>query len=173
MESLVNPAPDGGPLPPAAPAREGGAPNPAPERAPSPPRIAGASASPGPAAGMFRIAAIAGVTGVCLGAFGAHALRDRVTPDLLEIYRTGVLYHLVHAVALLALAAATRAGLVRWPRLSAGLFAVGIVVFSGSLYLLAVTGVRVLGAITPLGGLAFIAGWTSLLWRPRRALGDS
>ena len=99
-----------------------------------------------------------GALGVALGAFGAHGLRDKLTPHYMSIYQTGVSYHLVHAVAVLALAlygAATGRSIA----LPAGLMCAGIVLFSGSLYVLAVTGISKLGAITPLGGLAFIAGW--------------
>jgi uncharacterized membrane protein YgdD (TMEM256/DUF423 family) len=99
-------------------------------------------------------------TGVAMGAFGAHAVRGKIADDLLAIYQTGVLYHLVHALALWAsvLAARTSGAKIE---LAAGLFAAGIVLFSGSLYLLALTGQRWLGAVTPLGGLCFLAGWVS------------
>ncbi len=111
-----------------------------------------------------RIAALAGVlgaSGMALGAFGAHALRTRISPEMLEIYRTGVLYHLLHAVALLALAGF--ANHMRRPRLTLALFGGGVLIFSGSLYVLAMTGVRIWGAVTPFGGLALIAGWLSIL----------
>lgn len=102
--------------------------------------------------------------GVALGAFGAHVLRDRVAPADLEIFETGVRYQIYHALALLASGWAA----ARWPgtatSASGWLFAAGVVVFSGSLYLLVVTGARWLGAVTPLGGLAFLAGWAALLW---------
>jgi uncharacterized membrane protein YgdD (TMEM256/DUF423 family) len=108
------------------------------------------------------IAAVFGLLGVGLGAFGAHGLRARLSPEMLAVFETGVRYHLYHTLALLAVA-------VLLPRLdgraivAAGwLFTAGIVVFSGSLYALAMSGVTVLGAITPLGGLAFLAGWTAL-----------
>ncbi|WP_370651509.1 DUF423 domain-containing protein [Luteitalea sp. TBR-22] len=110
--------------------------------------------------------------GVALGAFGAHGLRNRLTPDLLAVYETGVRYHLVHGLALFIAAwligdtpgdgRASRAA-----RLAGLLFAVGILLFSGSLYLLALTGVRTFGAITPLGGVAWIAAWTILALRVR------
>jgi uncharacterized membrane protein YgdD (TMEM256/DUF423 family) len=104
---------------------------------------------------------LAGV-GVVLGAFGAHALRSRVSAEMLAVWETASRYHLVHALALLATAWAAE----RWPggwTSSAGwLFVAGILVFSGSLYLLAWTGARGLGAITPIGGVCFIAGWISL-----------
>jgi uncharacterized membrane protein YgdD (TMEM256/DUF423 family) len=108
----------------------------------------------------LRIAALLGFAGVAMGAFGAHAAAPRISPQALDVYRTGVLYHLVHAVALLAVALGgprvRRAGVV------CALFAGGIGVFSGTLYLLALTGARWLGAITPIGGVAFLAGWMVL-----------
>jgi uncharacterized membrane protein YgdD (TMEM256/DUF423 family) len=115
---------------------------------------------------MVRLAGLFGLTGVVLGAFGAHGLRERLDPGMLEVYRTGVLYHLLHAVALLAIGLS--AGRLRYPRVVTALWAAGIVIFSGSLYALALTGVHKLGAITPLGGLAFIAGWAVLLVSPAR-----
>lgn len=117
--------------------------------------------------GLQRLAALLGFSGVALGAFGAHALRARISPELLEVYKTGVHYHLLHAVALLGVAAI--AGRLRAPRVTAALFAGGVLVFSGSLYLLALTGVRLWGAVTPLGGLALMGGWLTLLLPPRRA----
>jgi uncharacterized membrane protein YgdD (TMEM256/DUF423 family) len=102
------------------------------------------------------------------GAFGAHALRARLTPELLAVWETAARYQMYHALALLGVAWA----LDRWPGrpavVAGWLFVVGVVLFSGSLYLLSMSGVRWLGAITPLGGLAFLAGWLLLaahLWR--------
>lgn len=96
--------------------------------------------------------------GVGLGAFGAHGLRDRISPERFEVYQTGVQYHLVHALAiLLVVALAGRVG-DRWIRVAA-FFAVGIAIFGGTLYLLAMTGERWLGAITPIGGVCFLLGW--------------
>ena len=107
-------------------------------------------------------AACAGVLGVGLGAFGAHALRDRLPPELLAAWQTGVLYHLIHSVALLALALfASATG--RSVSLPALLWCAGIVLFSGSLYLLAGAGQRWAGPVTPLGGLCLIAGWIALV----------
>lgn len=106
---------------------------------------------------LMRLGAALAGLGVALGAFGAHGLRGRVAPDLLDAYKTGVLYHLIHALALLILAAF--GDRVRWSGAVGAGFVAGIVLFSGSLYMLALTGVRALGAITPLGGLAFIASW--------------
>jgi uncharacterized membrane protein YgdD (TMEM256/DUF423 family) len=99
---------------------------------------------------------------VAAGAFGAHALRARLEPDMLAVWETGARYQMYHALALLAVAMA--AG--RWPgggwTVAGWLFTAGIVVFSGSLYVLAFSGVRWLGAITPLGGLCFLGGWIAL-----------
>ena len=103
-----------------------------------------------------------GLLAVAAGAFGAHALRARLGPDMLAVWETGARYQMYHALALLAVAMA--AG--RWPgggwTLAGWLFTAGVVVFSGSLYLLAFTGVRWLGAITPIGGLCFLGGWIAL-----------
>jgi uncharacterized membrane protein YgdD (TMEM256/DUF423 family) len=111
--------------------------------------------------GLVAVAGALGFSGVALGAFGAHALKARLSPDLLEVYKTGVFYHLVHAVALLAVNGLWAR--LRAPRATAALFVAGVVIFSGSLYALAISGVRVWGAVTPLGGLAFLAGWLTLL----------
>lgn len=101
--------------------------------------------------------------GVALGAFGAHALRETLhTNGMTEVWNKAVLYHFLHALALLVLAA-----LPQISRAAPALFVAGIVLFSGSLYLLALTNIRWLGAITPLGGLCFLAGWCCLLvWPP-------
>jgi len=106
-------------------------------------------------------AALAGL-GVALGAFGAHGLRARVTPDLLAVFETGVRYHMYHALALLAVGAVAARVPSRLAAAAGWLFVAGIGLFSGSLYLLALTGARWLGAVTPLGGACFIAGWTLL-----------
>lgn len=114
----------------------------------------------------IRIAGILGFLGVALGAFGAHLLKSRLSPDLLAIWQTAVLYHLLHAVALLALALYGRSSGADI-RVGAIAFTAGILIFSGSLYALALSGVRVLGAVTPLGGLAFLAGWAWVAFRLR------
>jgi uncharacterized membrane protein YgdD (TMEM256/DUF423 family) len=100
--------------------------------------------------------------GIALGAFGTHGLRDRISEANLKIWQTGVQYHLIHAVAivLVGLLAAHESG--RALRAVGWLMAAGIVIFSGSLYALAVTDVKILGAITPLGGLCFLAAWLTL-----------
>jgi uncharacterized membrane protein YgdD (TMEM256/DUF423 family) len=114
-----------------------------------------------PSAWLF-LGSILGACGVALGAFGAHALKTRVDPAMLAVFDTAVRYHLTHALALLAVAWASE----RWPGTSstaAGwLFTAGIVIFSGSLYVMVLTGARWLGAVTPIGGLALIAGWCVL-----------
>jgi uncharacterized membrane protein YgdD (TMEM256/DUF423 family) len=112
--------------------------------------------------GWFGVGAIAAGVGVALGAFGAHGLKARVGPDLLAIFETGVRYQLIHALGLLAVGWAADRWPGPWIPAAGWLFVAGIAVFSGSLYLLALTGVRWLGAITPLGGIAFIAGWIAL-----------
>jgi uncharacterized membrane protein YgdD (TMEM256/DUF423 family) len=113
-------------------------------------------------AGWFATGAALCGLGVLLGAFGAHALRERLTPDMLVVYETGVRYHLTHALGLLAVAWAASHWPNAWTASAGWLFVAGIAIFSGSLYLLAVTGVRWLGAITPIGGLCLIAGWVAL-----------
>lgn len=99
---------------------------------------------------------------IAAGAFGAHALRARLSPEYLAVFETAARYQMYHALALLAVAWAT----TRWPgpllNWAGWLLVVGTVLFSGSLYGLALTGVRWLGAITPLGGAAFLAGWLCL-----------
>jgi uncharacterized membrane protein YgdD (TMEM256/DUF423 family) len=122
------------------------------------------------AARWFVAGAIFGATGVMLGAFGAHGLKSRVGPDVLQIWETAAKYQLLHALALLATAWAAERWPGAWTNAAGWLFSAGIVLFSGSLYALVLTGVRTLGAITPLGGLAFIAGWVCLAlgaWRGR------
>jgi uncharacterized membrane protein YgdD (TMEM256/DUF423 family) len=116
---------------------------------------------------LARLGALAMAAGVALGAFGAHGLRARLSPDLLAIYETGVRYHLVHGLGLLAAAWLAGHDQSRASRTAGLLFAVGILLFSGSLYLLALTGVRALGAVTPLGGVAWIAAWLLLALRMR------
>jgi uncharacterized membrane protein YgdD (TMEM256/DUF423 family) len=111
---------------------------------------------------FFTVGALSAFVGVALGAFGAHGLRGRLSADMLATFEVGVRYQMYHALALLAVALAQtrRPGTL----LTAGgwLFVAGTVVFSGSLYVLSLTGQRWLGAITPLGGLAFLAGWLCL-----------
>jgi uncharacterized membrane protein YgdD (TMEM256/DUF423 family) len=118
--------------------------------------------------GFLMLAAFFGFTGVALGAFAAHGLKSRLTAEYLAIFHTGVTYQLVHTLALLgvALLASQMPGrLITWAGAS---FAIGILLFSGSLYLLTMTGISKLGIITPFGGLAFLVGWFCLglaAWR--------
>ena len=112
---------------------------------------------------FLLIGALAGFIGVGFGAFGAHALRERLSPEMLAVFETGVRYQMYHAFAILVVALAA-ARLDGWIIRGAGwAFTAGIVIFSGSLYTLALTGVTTLGAITPLGGLAFLLGWGLLI----------
>ena len=109
---------------------------------------------------LITLGALNGAIAVAAGAFGAHGLRERLEPRALEIFETAARYQMFHALAMvlcavIATRGATTAG---W------LFQAGIVVFSGSLYALALSDVKVLGAITPLGGVAFLAGWLWLAW---------
>lgn len=107
------------------------------------------------------VASSCGAAGVILGAFGAHALETRLAVDQLASWQTAVQYHLIHSAVLAALALlAARGG--RRIRLPACLFSLGIALFSGSIYLLVLTGQRWLGPVTPVGGLCLIAGWISL-----------
>ncbi|MEO8018242.1 MAG: DUF423 domain-containing protein [Pseudomonadota bacterium] len=107
---------------------------------------------------------MAAFLGVALGAFAAHGLKTSLQPELLAAFETGARYQMYHAFALFAAAA----GFARWQSrafvIGGGLFVAGIVIFSGSLYVLALTGVRTWGAVTPIGGLAFLAGWLCLAW---------
>lgn len=112
---------------------------------------------------LLRMGAILAGFGVALGAFGAHGLKSHVTPERLAVFETGVRYHLVHALAILAAAGAARvAPAAAGPRWAGALFAAGVVLFSGSLYALVLTGVTTWGAVTPIGGVAFLGGWIAL-----------
>lgn len=113
---------------------------------------------------FFGIGALLGFAAVAAGAFGAHGLRNRLSPDMLNVFEIAVRYQMYHALALLAVSwFATRVpgGAVQ---LAGWFFLAGVVVFSGTLYLLTLTGARWLGAVTPLGGLALLAGWACLIW---------
>ncbi len=118
---------------------------------------------------LLLLASVSGFTGVALGAFAAHGLRNRLPDNLLSAIQTGVQYQLWHTTALIGIALL----LLRWPestffRVSGGLFVLGILLFSGSLYALALSGIGKLGIITPFGGVAFLLAWLSLglgVWR--------
>ena len=124
---------------------------------------------------FFTSGAIAAFIAVALGAFGAHSLRTKLTPEMLNIFEVGVRYQMYHALGLIAVAWA----MSRWPDVGTGrdlsllnyagwAFIAGIVIFSGSLYILSITGIRWFGAITPIGGLAFLLGWAILVWSINR-----
>ena len=107
--------------------------------------------------------AIAAFLGVAFGAFGAHGLRTRISPDMLAVFETGVRYQMYHALALLV-TGLILARMDGWLiHLAGWAFVVGIVLFSGSLYALALTGTSMFGAITPIGGVAFLLGWACLI----------
>lgn len=106
--------------------------------------------------------ALFAAVGVAAGAFGAHALSARLEPRMLEVYETAVRYQMYHALALLAVAWLATLSPGRAPRVAGWAFVAGILLFSGSLYALVFSGVRALGMITPLGGVAFIFGWIAL-----------
>lgn len=118
---------------------------------------------------FFGLGSLLALLAVAAGAFGAHALRGRLTPEALGSFEVAARYHMYHALALLAVAWAA----TRWPGgavTAAGwLFLAGTVVFSGSLYLLSLTGQRWLGAMTPFGGVAFMLGWLMLAWNVWKA----
>lgn len=112
---------------------------------------------------ILAFAAFNGLLAVALGAFAAHGLRNRLAPDLLDVFQTGVQYHMYHTLALLGVGIL----ILHFPaqtllRYSALAFAIGLLLFSGSLYALSLSGIRWLGAITPLGGIGFLAGWALL-----------
>jgi uncharacterized membrane protein YgdD (TMEM256/DUF423 family) len=112
---------------------------------------------------FVRLGAVFGGLAVALGAFGAHALQSRLPADRLAIFETGVRYQMYHALALIAVAAVIAwGGRTALATYAGWAFVAGIVIFSGSLYALVLTGVRAWGAVTPLGGLAFLAGWVLL-----------
>lgn len=112
----------------------------------------------------FRLAAALGFLAVALGAFGAHGLKARLAfNDTLAVWQTAALYHLVHSVVLLLIASLEPLHQWAWR-----LMAAGVVIFSGSLYVLALTNLKWLGAITPLGGVCLLAGWAALALKPRR-----
>ncbi|HZN54525.1 MAG TPA: DUF423 domain-containing protein [Candidatus Polarisedimenticolaceae bacterium] len=110
----------------------------------------------------FAIGAGLAAAGVALGAFGAHALKGRLSSEALAIWETAARYHLIHALALLATGWAAERWPGGWTTAAGWAFVTGIVIFGGSLYGLALTGARALGAITPFGGLCLIAGWICL-----------
>ncbi len=125
-----------------------------------------------PTAKLFLVlGALAGAAGVALGAFGAHALKARLTPDQLAVWQTAVQYHFWHALALVAIGILGALALpgstaLKW---AGWLMVAGLVLFSGSLYVLVLSGARWLGAVTPFGGTAWIAAWLLLAWAVLRS----
>lgn len=111
---------------------------------------------------FIRLGAVAGFVGVALGAFGAHALRVRLSADHLAVFETGVRYQLVHALALVLVGVLIGRRPARLTTVAGCCFTVGIVLFSGSLYVLSITGTTAFGVVTPIGGLCFLAGWACL-----------
>jgi uncharacterized membrane protein YgdD (TMEM256/DUF423 family) len=111
---------------------------------------------------FLLLAALAGFTGVALGAFAAHGLKGQLSPEYLAVFQTGVHYQLVHALALFGVALLTERLPGRLLTAAGSLFGIGILLFSGSLYALTLSGLGKLGMITPLGGLCFLAGWLCL-----------
>jgi uncharacterized membrane protein YgdD (TMEM256/DUF423 family) len=113
---------------------------------------------------FLALGALSGGLAVAAGAFGAHGLRGRLSPDLMAVFETAARYQMYHALALIALAAVAGRLVGRGAEVAGWLFVAGTVIFSGSLYLLALGGPRWLGAVTPLGGLCFLVGWAALAW---------
>jgi uncharacterized membrane protein YgdD (TMEM256/DUF423 family) len=117
---------------------------------------------------FIALGALSGFISVAAGAFGAHALKQRLPPDLLAVFETGARYEMYHALALVAVGLLATRAPSQALHIAGWLFLVGTLLFSGSLYALALSGVRVLGAVTPLGGLAFLGGWALLAWAALR-----
>jgi len=112
---------------------------------------------------ILSIAAVSGLLAVALGAFGAHGLKAIISPEMLEVYKTGVQYQFYHAFALLIVGILMNFSQSKALTWSAYLFITGIILFSGSLYLLAISGVKALGMITPFGGITWIAAWLLMI----------
>jgi uncharacterized membrane protein YgdD (TMEM256/DUF423 family) len=110
------------------------------------------------------IAAINGFVAVAAGAFGAHGLQGKLDAHSLEVFETGARYQMYHALAMGLAALAIRGNAASTAQVAAVFFLIGIALFSGSLYILALTGTRAFGIVTPFGGLAFLVGWATLAW---------
>ncbi|BBB69422.1 membrane protein [Undibacterium sp. YM2] len=113
---------------------------------------------------LIAISAILMFTGVAAGAFGAHGLKQMLSADMLAIWQTAVTYQMVHGLGMLALGIMLQQQDNTLLRKAAWAMLAGVIIFSGSLYALALTGIRILGAVTPIGGVAFLAGWAMLAW---------
>lgn len=119
----------------------------------------------------LRITAFSGALAIMLGAFGAHGLKESISAEMLVIFETGVKYHFYHTLALLGLLAMSRENVLPKPLPAICLtWLIGIIIFSGSLYVLSISGIRWLGAITPIGGVAMIIGWLWLALSARKIL---
>lgn len=117
---------------------------------------------------VLSVAVISGLFAVALGAFGAHGLKAIISPEMLEVYKTGVQYQFYHTFALLAVGILMNFNQSKALKWSAYLFMTGIILFSGSLYVLAISGIKVLGIITPFGGITWIAAWILLFVHCRK-----
>ena len=117
---------------------------------------------------FIMIAGVFGLLGVASGAFGAHALKEMLTPDLLAIFKTGSTYCLQHAIVLLVVSLYQQQAQNQWLHRACWSFTIGICIFSGSLWALALTNTRWLGAITPCGGLALLSGWSCIVLYTRQ-----
>ena len=113
---------------------------------------------------FFVLGSVASFLGIALGAFAAHLLKDKLTPEMFNIYEVGIRYHMYHAIALFIVAWACSIAPGANVAPAGWLFLAGIVLFSGSLYALSLTEIKTLGIITPFGGLCFLAGWAWLGW---------
>jgi uncharacterized membrane protein YgdD (TMEM256/DUF423 family) len=123
---------------------------------------------------LLICAGLSGFVGVALGAFGAHALKASLSAEMLMVYRTGVDYQFVHTLALMiVIVLALKFPAVGLWKLSGVFFLVGIIIFSGSLYTLALSGIKVIGAITPIGGLCFLIGWMLFIGAAYKSLDGS
>jgi uncharacterized membrane protein YgdD (TMEM256/DUF423 family) len=123
---------------------------------------------------LLICAGLSGFVGVALGAFGAHALKASLSAEMLMVYRTGVDYQFVHTLALMMIIVlALKFPAVGLWKLSGVFFLVGIIIFSGSLYTLALSGIKVIGAITPIGGLCFLIGWMLFIGAAYKSLDGS
>lgn len=123
---------------------------------------------------LLILAALFGMLGVTLGAFGAHGLKGHISEHMLANWHTAVFYHMIHALALLGTALASARLRQNTVVLAGWFFVTGILIFSGSLYIMALTGMKWLGAITPIGGVSLIVGWLLLLvgawaWKPEQS----
>lgn len=119
---------------------------------------------------LFIMGALMGFMAVAAGAFGAHALKQKLEPEMLSVFEVGARYHIYHAIAICLTALAISIIPGQLMPVAGWLFFAGSIIFSGSLYLLAITGIKVLGAVTPIGGILLLAGWLCLAWSAFRTL---